>query len=141
VAPRGRRILVVDDVALNRLVVQALLEPAAFDVVMAGSGQEAIDLLALDAFDLVLMDVQMPGMDGLEATRRIRAAEQARPGDHRIAIVALTGEDMVEQVQACFAAGMDAHLAKPVDRAGLLATVRRMLLAGEEAPASLSGAA
>jgi signal transduction histidine kinase/ActR/RegA family two-component response regulator len=142
-SPRDHRILVVDDVALNRLVVQALLEPAACEVVMAASGQEAIDILAQDSFDLVLMDVQMPGMDGLDTTRCIRATEAGRPGGGRIAIVALTGGEMADEVEACLAAGMDAHLSKPVDRASLLATVRRVLAEGasDGMPARLRGAA
>ena len=141
--PREPRILVVDDVALNRLVVQALLEPAAFEVVLTGSGQEAIEALEAGTFDLVLMDVRMPGMDGLEATRRIRAAEAARGDGSHIPIVALTGEEMVDEVQACFNAGMDAHLPKPADRASLLALVRRMLrlVANDGEPPRLSGAA
>jgi CheY-like chemotaxis protein len=89
------------------------------------------------------MDVRMPGMDGLEATRRIRAAEAARGDGSHIPIVALTGEEMVDEVQACFNAGMDAHLPKPADRASLLALVRRMLrlVANDGEPPRLSGAA
>jgi CheY-like chemotaxis protein len=140
--PREPRILVVDDVALNRLVVQALLEPAAYEVVLTGGGQEAIEALEAEEFDLVLMDVRMPGMDGLEATRRIRAAEAARGDGRHIPIIALTGEEMVDEVQACFNAGMDAHLSKPTDRASLLALVRRMLrpVAPDSAPPRLSRA-
>ncbi|MBO1074063.1 hybrid sensor histidine kinase/response regulator [Roseomonas marmotae] len=141
-ARRTNRILVVDDVALNRLVVQALLESAEYEVVMAESGREAIAALAESQFDLVLMDVQMPEMSGLEATRHIRAAEAAQPGAHRTPIVALTGEEMADEIQACFAAGMDGHLTKPADRAGLLALVHRVTQqANDTGKPPLSGAA
>ena len=119
------RILVVDDVALNRLVVQALLEAAEHEVVLAESGHAAIAALTEGSFDLVLMDVQMPEMDGLETTRHIRAAEARRPGHERVPIIALTGEEMADAVQACMLAGMDGHLSKPVDRMRLLDAVRR----------------
>jgi signal transduction histidine kinase/CheY-like chemotaxis protein len=135
------RILVVDDVALNRLVVQALLESADYEVTLAGSGHEAIAMLAEARFDLVLMDVQMPEMSGLDATRHIRAAEAACPGAARTVIVALTGEEMEEEVRACFDAGMDGHLPKPADRASLLAMVRRMTRPADEAALPLTGAA
>jgi signal transduction histidine kinase/ActR/RegA family two-component response regulator len=132
------RILVVDDVALNRLVVQALLEAADHEVVLAESGHAAIAALTEGSFDLVLMDVQMPEMDGLETTRHIRAAESRRSGPGRIPILALTGEEMDGAVQACLEAGMDGHLPKPVDRTRLLAAVRHAIR-GEVVP--LSGVA
>ncbi len=121
------RVLVVDDVALNRLVVQALLEAADHEVVLAESGHAAIAALTEGSFDLVLMDVQMPEMDGLETTRHIRAAEARRPGHDRVPIIALTGEDMEEAVEACMIAGMDGHLSKPVDRTRLLAAVQQAI--------------
>jgi signal transduction histidine kinase/ActR/RegA family two-component response regulator len=136
------RILVVDDVALNRLVVQALLESADYEVIMAASGREAIAALSESRFDLVLMDVQMPEMDGLEATRYIRATEAARPDAPRTPIVALTGEEMKDEVQACFDAGMDGHLTKPADRATLLSMVRRIIsLSQKDSRPPFSGAA
>lgn len=139
---RPGRILVVDDVALNRLVVQALLESADYEVIMAASGHEAIAVLSESRFDLILMDVQMPEMDGLEATRHIRASEASRPGSPRTPIVALTGEEMKDEVQACFDAGMDGHLTKPADRTTLVAMVRRITLAADKPVREpLSGAA
>jgi signal transduction histidine kinase/ActR/RegA family two-component response regulator len=126
------RILVVDDVGLNRLVARALLESAGHEVVVASSGGEAIAALAEDRFDLVLMDVQMPEMSGLEATRRIRAAKVSRRGGGHLPIVALTGEDTECELRACLDAGMDAHLAKPADRASLLATIDRVTLPAAE---------
>jgi signal transduction histidine kinase/CheY-like chemotaxis protein len=117
-----RRVLVVDDVAANRLVARVLLEGAGHRVDLAADGAEAIDAVQRESFDLVLMDVQMPGMDGLEATRRIRALEAAC---RRVPIIALTADALREQIEECLAAGMDGHLAKPLDRAALLAAVSR----------------
>lgn len=142
-APGTRpRVLVVDDVALNRLVVQALLQPAGYAVEMAASGPEALAALAAAPAALVLMDVQMSGMDGLETTRHIRAREAAL-GTPRMPIVALTGEATPEEASACLAAGMDAHLPKPVDRVTLLGLARRMIVEQEREGvlATLSGAA
>jgi CheY-like chemotaxis protein len=135
------RILVVDDVALNRLVVQALLEAADHEVVLAESGHAAIAALTESSFDLVLMDVQMPEMDGLETTRHIRAAEARRPGHIRTPILALTGEETEGAVQACMIAGMDGHLPKPVDRARLLSAVRQAVKGDGADALPLSGAA
>lgn len=126
-------VLVVDDVAVNRMVAQALLQAAGHVVWQAASGEAALALLAREPVDLVLMDVQMPGMSGLEATRHIRAAERADPSRRRIGILALTGELEQENVDACLAAGMDGHLAKPVDRQSLLAAVQRWPAAGSPA--------
>jgi signal transduction histidine kinase/CheY-like chemotaxis protein len=124
-----RHVLVVDDVAPNRMVARALLEGAGHAVDLATGGAEAVEAVRHGAFDLVLMDVHMPGMDGLEATRRIRALDG--PG-RRVRIIALTADALRDGVDACLAAGMDGHLAKPLDRATLLAVVEGV---GAPAPA------
>ncbi|MBP0444771.1 response regulator [Roseomonas sp. SSH11] len=121
-AAPGRRVLVVDDVTVNRLVLRAMLEPAGYQVTEARDGQAALDALGGPGPlpDVVLMDAMMPGMDGMEATRRIRAL----PGPaSRLRILAVTAGAMPEQVAACLNAGMDGHVMKPVDRRGLLATL------------------
>ncbi len=100
---RGRTVLLVEDNAVNQRVAQLFLERAGCDVVLAADGSEALAMLESRARDLVLMDVQMPVMDGLKATRRIRAES----GRRRIPIVGLTANAMSEQVEACRAAGMD----------------------------------
>jgi signal transduction histidine kinase/DNA-binding response OmpR family regulator len=125
------RVLVVDDVLANRLVAKAMLAPAGHEVRLASDGQEALGLAAAEPFDVILMDVQMPGMDGLEATRRIRALP-GRSG--RVPIVAVTASAMPEQVAACTAAGMDRHLAKPIDRAALLGLVAELAHQARHAP-------
>jgi len=113
------RALVVDDVATNRLVMQTLLEPLEVDVTCAASGQEALDILKREHFDLVLMDVQMPGMDGVETTQQLRLREQ-RAGRSKTPVVAVTANVLPEQVAAYKSAGLEEHLAKPVKREELV---------------------
>ena len=113
-------VLVVDDVKANRDVAQAMLETAGHRVTLAADGHAAIAALTREAFDVVLMDIHMPGPDGLETTRRIRAL----PGPAAtVPVVALTASVQAEQVEACRAAGMDGHLDKPLDRQKLLAVL------------------
>lgn len=113
------RALVVDDVATNRLVMQTLLAPLEVDVTCAASGQEALDILKREHFDLVLMDVQMPGMDGVETTQQLRLREQ-RAGRSKTPVVAVTANVLPEQVAAYKSAGLEEHLAKPVKREELV---------------------
>ena len=129
---RAAAVLVVDDHPVNREVARIMLEAFGCDVVEVCDGQEALDAVSSRPFDLALMDVRMPRMDGLEATRRIRAL----PGpEARLSIVAMTADAMPEDVARCLEAGMNAHLAKPINQAGLVAAVNRAL-AGEAAPAA-----
>jgi CheY-like chemotaxis protein len=109
--PSGKRLLIVDDIEMNRDLLQAYLRAAKLVPVLAASGEEAVDLASKEAFDLILMDVRMPGMDGLEATRRIRAMP-APLG--RVPILGVTAHAFAEQVADCLAAGMDGHIAKPL---------------------------
>jgi two-component system sensor histidine kinase/response regulator len=119
---RGRTVLLVEDNATNRRVAELFLERAGCDVVMAADGGEALAALRDRRVDLVLMDVHMPVMDGLEATRRIR---ESIPGGSRIPIVGLTASALQEQVAACRAAGMDDVIAKPIERERLEAVLER----------------
>jgi CheY-like chemotaxis protein len=107
----GRHVLVVEDNATNQKVVRRLLEKLGCTVTIAGNGLEALDRLAGAAFDLVLMDCQMPEMDGFEATRQIRRSDR---GHAAIPIVALTANAMASDREACLDAGMDDFVTKPV---------------------------
>jgi signal transduction histidine kinase/DNA-binding response OmpR family regulator len=109
---RALRILVAEDNAVNQKVSMRLLEKRGHSVVIAATGREAIDTLETSHFDLVLMDVQMPDMDGLEATGVIRAHEK-RTGGHQ-PIVALTAHAMKGDRERCLRAGMDGCLTKPI---------------------------
>jgi len=108
---RGRRILVVDDNPVNQEIVCELLTEEGILVHVASNGQEALDLVVPGAFDLVLMDMQMPVLDGLAATRLLRST----PGLQTLPILAMTANAMREEREACLAAGMNDHLAKPVE--------------------------
>ena len=113
-------ILVADDIATNRLVVEELLKRAGHQVTLVGDGAAALEAVQARDYDLVLMDMEMPVMDGIGATKAIRRlGERARD----IPIIALTANAMPEEVARCRAAGMNDHLAKPIDRVALLATV------------------
>lgn len=115
----GRRVLVVEDNPVNALVVGALLDSLGVDWLHVDGGEAALQALDTDHWSLILMDLQMPGMDGLEATRRIRATGFAAP------IVALTADAMPEDAARCLAAGMQAHIGKPVRRAQLEDVLQR----------------
>lgn len=116
------RVLVVDDVETNRVIAARFLELAGFTVICAGHGAEAVRLAGSQCFDIVLMDVRMPGMDGLEATRRIRALP---PPHGAVPIVALTAQAFADDVARCSAAGMNGHISKPFEQATLVAMVQR----------------
>jgi CheY-like chemotaxis protein/anti-sigma regulatory factor (Ser/Thr protein kinase) len=118
---RGLRVLVVDDTSLNRLIVEKALSQRGAMVTLAGDGAEALACLRARAqeFDLVLMDVQMPAMDGLEATRRIRGELQLT----RLPIIALTAGVTAEERAAAQTAGMSGFLAKPLDLGQMVAVL------------------
>jgi signal transduction histidine kinase/DNA-binding response OmpR family regulator len=117
------RILVVDDVAANRQIAQAMLRGAGHAVEVAEDGVSALLALSNNQFDAVLMDLQMPGMDGFEATRRIRALP---PPACAVPVIALTASALPDQIEATHRAGMDAHLVKPIDRQALLQVLKRL---------------
>ena len=121
---RPLRVLVVDDNATNRMVVSRMLRELKAQVDAAGDGAEAITAAARFAYDLVLMDMRMPEMDGLEATRTIRSR---RGPNARTPIIALTANAFADDVAACLAAGMDDFVAKPVRKKVLLGAMLRQL--------------
>ncbi|MCA6215787.1 response regulator [Ideonella sp. B7] len=119
----GARILLVEDNPVNREVATELMRLVGLGVTPATNGLEAVHLAALQPYDLVLMDMQMPEMDGLQATRRIRAL----PGWSRSPIIAMTASAFAEDRAACLAAGMNDHLVKPVEPQQLYFTLLRWL--------------
>jgi PAS domain S-box-containing protein len=120
---RDTRILVVEDNPINQEVAQALLRDAGLTTDTAGDGRQAVDMASTRHYDLILMDVQMPVMDGLDATRAIHAL----PGHARTPIVAMTANAFSDDRQACLDAGMCDHVAKPVDPEVLYATLLKWL--------------
>jgi signal transduction histidine kinase/ActR/RegA family two-component response regulator len=123
---QGLRVLLAEDNELNRAVAAAMLRRAGVTVVPAIDGREAVALAASAEVDLVLMDLQMPGVDGIEATRQIRAAE-VQNGSRRLPIVAMTGNALEDYGEACEAAGMDAFVMKPVTSVELRTVVERTM--------------
>ena len=119
----GRRVLLVEDVAINRTIAIALLKKVGFDVLSAVNGQEALDLLEKETVDLVLMDIQMPVMDGLTATQAIRADQRFKD----LPIIAMTAHATHEDRALSAAAGMNAHLTKPFTPSGLYDAIRPWL--------------
>jgi len=116
------RILVVDDVAVNRELVKALLSIFGHQISEASNGAEAVKAALHAPFDLILMDLQMPGMDGISATHAIRTTSAANA---RTPIVALSANVMANHIDACRKAGMDDHIGKPIDPTELLTKVAR----------------
>jgi PAS domain S-box-containing protein len=120
------RVLVVEDNRVNRIMLQRFLQKLGAEVVAAENGRSALGALADGRFDLVLMDVQMPVMDGIEATRRIRAGE-AGVRNRDVPIAALTAHAMAGDRDRFLEAGMDDYLSKPVDLDALVQLMRRLL--------------
>jgi two-component system, sensor histidine kinase and response regulator len=112
--PPRLQVLVAEDNAVNQQLISRLLEKLGHGVVVAANGQEAITMYANRPFDLVVMDVQMPVMDGLAATAAIRQREAGHPGRPRLPIIALTAAAMPGDRERCLAAGMDDYLTKPI---------------------------
>jgi CheY-like chemotaxis protein/HPt (histidine-containing phosphotransfer) domain-containing protein len=121
----ARRVLIADDNAVNRKVARGILERAGHEVVAVEHGREALETLARERFDVALLDVEMPVLDGLEATRAIREGEAAR-GGARLPIVALTAQAMSGDRERCLDAGADAYLAKPFEPRELLSLVEAL---------------
>ena len=129
--PLDTRVLVVEDNVFNQTVASRLLETLGCAVVVAENGQRALDIMADRDFDLVLMDCQMPVMDGLEATRRIRQL----PGPQgRVPVVAMTANVLGEHRDACLAAGMDDFASKPVNKKTLREIVTHWIREQQQEP-------
>lgn len=121
---QGATVLIVDDVLVNRQVAKLFMKPSGAAVLEAGGGQEALDILARRKVDLVLLDVQMPGIDGYETARRIRRLNSPNSD---VAIVALTAAAMDGDSDRCLAAGMDGYATKPFDSRNLCSVITRAL--------------
>ena len=123
-------VLVAEDHEINQTIARAMLEKLGWAVVVAGDGQEVLDLVSLDPPQVILMDVQMPRLDGLEATRRLRHMEAAGRIP-KIRIIAMTADAMKGDAERCFEAGMDDYLAKPITVADLQAKLDPKLRNGD----------
>ncbi|MDP4256438.1 MAG: response regulator, partial [Bacteroidota bacterium] len=121
-----RKVLVAEDVELNQYLARHILESWDFEVAIAANGREAIELLNKDSFDCILMDVQMPEMDGIEATQRIRKLPD--PVKACIPIIALTANALKGDSEKYLAAGMNDYLAKPFDEDNLFRVIQRNLV-------------
>ncbi len=119
------RLLLAEDNSLNRELIKAMLEQAGHEVMTVNDGAEAVRLAIGNSFDAVLMDVQMPDMDGYAAARAIRVATAERP---RLPIIALTANALPGESKRCLEAGMNVHVPKPVDWPMLLATIERLVV-------------
>jgi CheY-like chemotaxis protein len=124
-------VLLAEDNPVNVKFAQKILQNAGHQVTVASNGREVLERFGADAYDLILMDVQMPEMDGLDATREIRGRERAARGTH-VPIIAMTANAMKGDQEMCISAGMDGYVAKPVKKDVLFAEVTRVLSKGAE---------
>lgn len=122
---KGLQVLVAEDNVVNQIVARRLLEKQGFRVEVVCNGKEALQALQRRRYDLVLMDVQMPEMDGVEATRAFRQTEQSSGA--RVPIVALTADQAPENRQRCLEAGMDGYILKPIDMKALHYLIEQLL--------------
>ncbi len=128
------RILVVEDNTVNQAVARGLLESLGCRVDVAQNGREAVDRISRENYDLVLMDCQMPVMDGYEATLKIRQHDRTANGQKPNIIIAMTAFAMKEDKQLCLSAGMDDYIAKPVTRDSLLEILEKHLSSHPQMP-------
>jgi len=124
---RGRhlRILLAEDNAINQLLATRMLEKQGFSVTLANNGREALAAMEHGNFDVVLMDIQMPEMDGFEATAAIRQREKGTPGPHQI-VIAMTAHAIAGDRERCLRAGMDGYVSKPFRLAELLREIEAL---------------
>jgi CheY-like chemotaxis protein len=131
------RLLIVEDNEVNRRIALRYVQNAGYEADLARNGREALEAIARYPYEIVLMDLQMPEMDGLEASRRIREAQaEKRPAfAHEIFIIAMTANAMEGDREACLAAGMDDYLSKPVVPAALKQMLEKYTALRHEHPA------
>jgi PAS domain S-box-containing protein len=124
----GKRILIAEDVDVNREIIESLLESTHAQIVSVDNGVKAVEAFKVSDFDLVLMDVQMPKMDGYEATRTIRGIERGKTVAKPTPIIAMTANVFKESVDKCIESGMDTHIGKPFDVDELFGVLRKFLI-------------
>ena len=129
------RVLAAEDNPTNQLVLSTVMQIFGVELTLATDGIEAVDAWRAGAFDVILMDIQMPRLDGVAATRRIRA-EEAAHGRPRIPILALSANALTHQVEAYLAAGMDGHVAKPIELPKLQAALEQVLASADAVSAA-----
>lgn len=129
------RVLIAEDNAINQVLIEKILERYDWDLTLVSNGREAVDLVEREHFDLVLMDIRMPVMDGVVATRTIRTGSSVQAG---IPIIALTANTMEDDKRTYLAAGVDGVVAKPVDRATLMDAISQALEARRTVAAGVS---
>jgi CheY-like chemotaxis protein len=137
---RPLKVLAAEDNPTNQLILSALMEPLGLELTMVGNGREAVEAVAGQAFDLILMDAQMPVMNGVEAALEIRRREAAA-GTARTPIIALTANVMQHQLAEYAEAGMDGHVAKPIEAPKLFEAIAAAAAAAPETPAAHASAA
>ena len=118
---KGKRILIAEDEEVNMMFFQEVLEDTGVDIIKAEDGLQAVDLFKESAIDLVLMDIKMPVMNGLDATQQIKTINPAIP------IVAQTAYAMEDEKQRCFDAGCDDYISKPIDTIRLFVILKKYL--------------
>jgi len=128
------RVLLAEDNAVNQTLAVRLLEKRGYSVIVAGNGREAVEAFENNQFDVVLMDIQMPEMDGFEATAAIRAKEKLAGG--HVPIIAMTAHALKGDQERCISAGMDGYVSKPIRTSELFSTMERMLQNKDSARAS-----
>jgi CheY-like chemotaxis protein len=124
------RILLAEDNAVNQKLASRLLEKRGYTVVVTSNGREAVEALERESFDLVMMDVQMPEVDGFEATALIRERENGT-GTH-LPIVAMTAHAMTGDRERCLAAGMDSYVSKPIQSKELFEAIEKLIVPAED---------
>ena len=120
------RILLVEDNSINQIIAQRLVRKRGHQIVVANNGREALSAVESERFDLILMDVQMPEMSGVEVTAAIRLKEREKGTGEHIPIIATTASAMKEDRERCLAAGMDAYISKPIEKEVLFETIDKL---------------
>jgi CheY-like chemotaxis protein len=118
------RVLIAEDNEVNQLIISKVLKARKLQVTMVADGQQALDELQRSYYDIVLMDIQMPGMDGYTATKLIRSSKQSF---NAVPIIALTAHAIKEEIEKCMAAGANDHVSKPFQAEDLVAKIETLV--------------